>query len=125
IGVRGAAGYRRAFEPGDRRRNRRPIERRAALLELRGAERIDRERERHLAGDDEIGQQRVALAHRNAVGGDDAAKQLQAAVLAEAVDHGAEPVAVLRLDAEPALPSRIEQVVVASRKLAAPDAPGV
>src|SRR5215471_6752783 len=110
--MRGAARDAGALEARNGRWNRDPVERRTALLELLGAERIGGEREWHLAGDDQIGEQRVAAAHRDAVGGDDVAKELQPARLAQAADQRTEPVAVGRLDAEPALPARIKQIVV-------------
>jgi len=53
----------------------------------------------------------VALAHRQAVLGDDVAEQLQALLLAHVQDDRHEPVGVLRLDRELALEAGIEQVL--------------
>ena len=102
-----------------------PVDRRAVVLELHDLVEIGRQRQRHLAGHDEIGEQRVALAHRDAVRGDDVAEQLQAALLADRLHQAAEPVAVVGLDAELALPLAVGEVVVALRQIVLLDEPRV
>ena len=78
-----------------------------AFLQLRRPVEISRERKRHFAGYHEIGQQRMALTHRNAVGRDDIAKHVSPRSSPNVVDDRAEPVAVVGLDTELAFPSRI------------------
>src|SRR5437879_2486288 len=54
-----------------RRTDREPLDRRALGFELLGLVVVDRQRERHLAGDHELRQQGVPPAHRDAGGRDD------------------------------------------------------
>src|SRR6185312_16433651 len=62
----------------DRRRDREPFHRRAALLHLLRAVAVGGERERDFARGDQARQQRVALAHRKAVRAHDVAEEAQA-----------------------------------------------
>ena len=59
----------------------------------------------------------MPLAHRDAVGGDDGAEELEPLGLAHHGEQLAEPVIVARLDAQAPLPARIAQVVVGFRQL--------
>jgi hypothetical protein len=54
----------------------------------------------------------VALAHRDAVGGDDGAEQREALVLSQLADERAEPVAVLGFDRELSLPLAVDETMV-------------
>jgi hypothetical protein len=90
-----------------------PLDRRATLLHLLRAVAVGGERERDLAGRDQAREQRVALAHREAVHARDLAEDLQAALLAQLAITIGEPVLVLGLDAQPPLPSGLAR----SRKL--------
>ena len=94
-------------------------------LACSASEAVGREPERDLAGDDHVVEHRVPAPHRDAVGGDDVAEQLQALRLAEAEHDLREPVVVLGLDREPPLPARVEQVAVGLRQLVLFDQVGV
>src|SRR5438128_933681 len=63
VGMRGAAREREPVGARDRRRDHVPVERRALALELLGGEVVHRERERHLAGGDQIREQRMTASH--------------------------------------------------------------
>src|SRR5262245_3958917 len=120
IGMRSVAGEALRGGARDRRRQHKPIERRALELGLLGEEAVDRKRQRHLAGGDQVGEQAVTLAHGDAVLVDDLAKEPHRCRLARAWclphlrDHLREPVEILRLDPELALPFRPDEVVEAA-----------
>ncbi len=117
VRMRRAARHRRAVAERDHRLEIERLDRRAVALLLLGLVAVDRERERHFARLHQIGKQRVAAAHRHAVGLHDVAEELQALLLAHLHHDGAEPVEVRGLDRKPSLPARIEQVLVASSAL--------
>ena len=71
IRVRRVSRERFARGPGDCRRNHEPVERRAPALCLLGQKTVDRERQRHFARRDQVGEEAVTLAHGHAVRGDD------------------------------------------------------
>src|SRR5438874_5769334 len=76
-----------AVGPCNRRRDHEPVERRALALELLGGEVVHRERERHLARGDEICEQRMAAAHRDAAHRDEIAEKAQSLGLPEPRTH--------------------------------------
>ena len=81
------------------RAQRQPVDWRTLLLQLLGLVVVDGQRERDLAGGDQLRQQRMPLAHRHAVGGDDVLEQLDAARFTELRSHAGQPVLVVGFDA--------------------------
>src|SRR5882762_4941417 len=105
---------RRAARDADRvgARHRRldgePVHWSAFLLGPLGEIVIDRERKRHLAGGDHVGEQRMTLAHRHAVACHQLLEKFYARIATEFFGHCPEPLLILGLDAELALPLWIE-----------------
>ncbi len=123
--MRRAPGDADAFKARDDGRKAEPIDRRPLLFQLLDAVGVSRDRKRHFAGDDEVRQQGMALAHRYAVGGHDAAEQAEAAFLSQLTHQRTEPVAVVGLDTQLALPFGIEEIVIAFRKFVPFDQPRI
>src|ERR1041384_1702837 len=123
--MRRPGGDADAVGAADRRRDREPFHRRAALLHLLRAVAVRGERERDLAGGDQAREQRVALSNREAVRAHDLAEDAQALFLAEVGDDHGEPVFVLGLDAQASLPTRLGEVGVGLRQLLLLHEPGV
>src|ERR1700730_13885927 len=119
--MRSAAGDADPFKSCDDRRKGEPIYRRAPLFQLLDAVGVGRDRQRHLSGDDEVRQQGMALAHRYAVGGRNAPEQLETPFLSQLAHQRAEPVAIVGLDAQLALPFWVQEIVVAFRKFVPSD----
>ena len=105
-----------AVRPRYSGRNQEPLERRAVLLRHVGVLHEHRQPNRHFAGRDQIGEQRVALTYRHAVGRDNVAKKFQPRLLTQQPDQHPEPVVIVGLDAELSFERRIEQVRVALRQ---------
>ena len=125
----GIGGVTRNADPdrkGEQRRKRQRLQRRPGKRQLVGLVTVDGERQRHFARHDEIGQERMALAQRHAIGGDDLVEKVDRILLAPHAGDAHEPhVGILGLDAELALPFRIGEVVVTRRRLRLGDEIGI
>ena len=108
----------RLFEHGDgaelrdHRRDGESLHRRSLELQLLGIPTVDRKAKRHLSRGDQRGQERVPFAHRDAVGCNDVGKELLGLLFAHGLGKRREPTLVVHLDAQAALPFRIEQVLI-------------
>ena len=101
---------------------REPVDRRALFLRLLGHVVVYGERERHFAGDHHVVEQRVPGAGGDPVLRDEVAEELEPLLApAHHVDHRGEPVLILRLDAELALPPGVEEIPVRPRQVFLPD----
>ena len=117
VRMRRIADHRNGVRMRHDRIKREPVDRCAFALELLGRVVKGRQRQRHLAHRHQIGEQRVTLADREAVGLGDVAKELEALLLPHHLDETGEPVGIVGLDRNPAFPFRIEQVLVALRQV--------
>jgi hypothetical protein len=117
IRMRRIGNHRNGVRMRHNRIKREPIDRPAFALELLGRVVEHGQRQRHLAHRHQIGEQRVPLAHREAVALGDVAKEFEALLLPHHLDETGEPVRVISLDRNLALPFRIEQVLIALRQV--------
>src|SRR2546427_2236548 len=102
----------------DHRLHRQPVDRRTRALAWLGAAGIHREAYRYLARDDQLGEQRVAAAHvRPHLG--EGVEEFHAARFAPLPDDAGEPHDIARLQADAALPFRVEETFVRSGQLVA------
>ena len=86
---------------------------------------VDRQRQRHLARATSWVEQRVALPHRDAVRRDDVLEDLAAAGLADVAEDAGQPIRIVLLDAQLALPFRVGQVFPRLRQVVLLHEPGV
>src|SRR5438445_208330 len=106
-----------AVGDADRGADHEPVDRRALFLRLLDAVLIDRQGERYFPGGDQVREQRMAAAHRDAVRGDELPPELDALVLSHVGNHGGEPLVVVAFDRELAFPLGREEVFPPARQL--------
>ena len=106
-----------AAHAADHGLEREPVDRRAFALRTLGDVLVHGERERHVACDHQVVEQRVAAAHRNAVLRHQLAEEADTFFLAHVHGHRGVPLRHASLEAELALPLGIEQVLIGARKV--------
>src|ERR1700730_16071975 len=96
----------------DGRRQREPIDRGALALALLSQIAVSGKSERYFPRSNEVVDQAVPLAHRDAIRGHDIAEELQPALFAKILDHFGKPIEIVSLDAELPPPLRLHEPVV-------------
>ncbi len=102
---------------GDRRSQREPVDRRAAAPRLLRQIAVEGKSKRDFARDDQVVEQRVSVAHGQAVLRNQIAEEFQAAFLAHFPDQREEPFLLFRFDRDPPLPARLKQIPERFRQL--------